>query len=218
MSIKDNDYKPVSNIPLRSPVAIGGFFLHFLRQRFSPGFHTEPWVWDPDITKTGIIIETGQTVENEVRNKRPAIYVLAGPSRAGNLVVGDKVTEQLRIETKDFTTRVDMNMTVNCESSKKTESHLLGWICFSSLIAAQEILRTKYHIANIGPFNMNPPVPGKKDKEMFVCGTTLGLSYDITWKSTAVQTFIKSFDLSLNLVGDQPESEFFTRIYLESNS
>ena len=88
MTIKIPRYTIQKYVPLKSPMALGGFFIHFLRTRFREGQEYVPWYWDSDLTKTQIIIETGDTVTNEQRNQRPALWVNVGRVSNNPIVIG----------------------------------------------------------------------------------------------------------------------------------
>lgn len=213
MSIRDTDYKPQKAIPLKSPLAIGGFMIHFLRQRFLPKKGTEPWTWSPDPTQTAIVIESGQTTENEVRNKKPGIYVNLSTLTAMDLVIGDKAFEPLNIRTESSIARLNLGVGISIESPKRGECFSIGWIVHSSFLAAHDLLRQKYEFIDMGPFTLNPPVPSKKDQEIFISAVTFNISYDVTWKETAVQTFVNDIELTIDLQGKTSPTEFFTDIY-----
>jgi hypothetical protein len=215
MSIRDTDYKPQENVSLRSPLAIGGFFIHYLRTRFNEAY-SPPWVWREDDTLTDLFVVAGSTIENEIRNNRPAVYVNVGPLREGSMVIGNNFQTEWLQDKKFSYSRIDMSVTVNCESSNRGECHLLGWSVFTALIAAQDVLRTKYRIANIGPFELIPPRPSKLDRETFISTVTIALSYELTWNVTAVQTAIKEIDLRLDMQGMSDPSGYLTQIYVSS--
>lgn len=215
MSIRDTDYKPQDTIPLRSPLAIGGFFIHFLQQRFLP-HHNLPWAWTDDDTTTGIFIISGGVIETEIRNNRPAIYVATGPLRGGSIVLGNRADESWRKEQKSSYVRIDMNVTINCESPNIGEASALGWTVFSSAMAAQDVLRTKYQIANIGPFDLVPPRPATKDRETYVSPVNIGLNYEFSFHVEAVQTFIKEINVSLDIKSNNDPTGYLTELYLGS--
>jgi len=215
MAIRDTDYKPVPNVALRSPLAIGGFFIHFLQQRFREGVDA-PYIWRPDFLDTELFITSGGSIENELRNNRPALYVNIGSMRSSSIVVGDKSHEPLNIVRESSYTRIDMNMTINCETPNVGESHNLGWMVYYSIIAAQDVIRSKYHIANMGPFELIPPRPSKKDRNLWIATINFGLNYEITWRTEAVQTFIKEFIMNLELNAGQNIPQYLTQVYAEA--
>lgn len=213
--IRDTDYTPVQGVPLRGPLAMGGFFIHYLRIRFGESW-SPPWIWRPNDTETDIFIISGGVIETEIRNNRPAIFVNVGTARAGDVVIGDRAdTARLKVQEGSYS-RVDMNMTINCESSNKGESHALGWCVFTALLAAKDVLRTKYQIANMGPFELIPPRPSKKDRETYISTINFAMAYELTWNVEAVQTVIKELDFTMDLQHEQDPTSFLTRIYVQS--
>jgi len=213
--IRDTDYKPVQGVPLKGPLAMGGFLIHYLRIRFSEEW-SPPWVWRPNELETELFITSGNVIETEIRNNRPAIFINVGTARAGDVVIGDRAdTSRMRVYEESYS-RVDMNMTINCESPNKGEVHALAWCVFTALLAAKDVLRTKYQIANMGPFELIPPRPSKKDRETFISTINFAMAYELTWNVDAVQTVIKELDLTLDLQHEQDPTSFLTRIYLQS--
>ncbi|MHA1302105.1 MAG: hypothetical protein ACTSPI_00185 [Candidatus Heimdallarchaeaceae archaeon] len=212
---RDTDYSPTEHIPLKSPLAIGGYFIHVLRRRFSDT--TLPWIWNADETETGIFILSGEIINQDIRNARPALYVNIGALRISDVVVGDRASTEWRREKEYSMSRVDMNITINSESRNKGESHGIAWYTTTAIVAAKDVIRTKYNIANMGPFNLNAPVPNKLDVEFFVSSLTFGISYEVSWNVDAVQTTIKELDILLNAETDESHSEFLTRIYLKNS-
>jgi hypothetical protein len=218
MSIRDTDYIPIESIPLKSPIAIGGFFIHFLQQRFKEGQHPL-YAWKEDILDTDIVIASGYTITNEIRNTRPALYVTMGQLQSDPIVLGDRASNILNVVKEFSYHRVNTSVTINVESNNRGESYNLGWFVFSSLLAAQDVIREKYMIYNLGPFSMNPPMPSNKDATSWVSQISAGISYELTSAVEPVQTFIRELDLTLQLVdNDTSVPGFFTKIYLNKRS
>jgi hypothetical protein len=213
--IRDTDYKPTTNVPLKSPLAIGGFLIHFLRGRYSEPFGA-PWIWRPNELDTDLFITSGNVIENELRNNRPAIYVTVGQSSLADVVLGDNAETLVRREQKFSYNKINLGVTINCESASRGESHQLGWFTFVSLAAARDVLRAKYRLPNMGNFSMSAPRPAKKDRETFVTSINLALTYELTWNVDKVQTDIKEIFFSLDLQADRDPTQFLTEIYLQS--
>jgi len=215
MVIRDTDYKPVPNVPLKSPLAIGGFFIHYLRKRYDEAYGA-PWCWREDELETDLFITSGNVIETEIRNNRPAIFVNIGQSSLGDVVIGDNA-ETLVARTKKYSyNRVNQGITINCESPLKGESHQLGWYTFVAIAAARDVLRAKYRIPNMGDFMLIPPRPAKKDRETFISTINLSLTYELTWNVDAVQTDIRELAFELDLTSANDPTGFLTKIYLQS--
>ena len=215
MSQRDDDYKPQNTIALKSPLAIGGYFIHFLQRRFL-AYNLLPWAWTDDDLTTGIFITSGGVIETELRNNRPAIYVTIGELRGGPVVIGNRAANEFLIEKKYNYSRIDLNVAINCESPNSGEAFAIGWIVFSSVMAAQEVIRDKYQISNIGPFGLVPPRPSNKERETYVSTVNVGLTYEFTFNVEAVQTFIKEIDVSLDINANNDPTGFLTRLYVGS--
>lgn len=215
MTIRDTDYKPNKNVPLRSPLAFGGFILHYLRIRFSESWDP-PYVYRPDDTETELFIVSGNTIANEIQNNRPAIYVNMGSAQSSDFVIGDRAHTEFFRDKENSYTRVDMSVTINCESPNRGESHGIGWLVYTALLSAKDVLRTKYQIANMGPFELIPPRPSKKDRETFISTINFRMSYELSWNVDAVQTVIREFELSLDLNTNRDPSSYLTKLYVQS--
>ena len=76
-----------------SPLAVIGLFVEVIRARFQESVvgTSLPWIWDRDIKKSTIAIESAYNEDQEHKNKRPAVFVDIDGAVLGRTVVGDRV-------------------------------------------------------------------------------------------------------------------------------
>ncbi len=113
---------PIASIRPGSGLAVIGLFVEIVRKRFTQE-NQLPWVWDNDIKKTKIAIESAFNEDSQVRNFRPAIYIDRDEQSVGRTVMGDFVGQQLKSGTRGFWALETVPILIECLAAKKRVGH-----------------------------------------------------------------------------------------------
>ena len=101
-----------------SGMAVVGVFVEIVRERFrSPGMN---WLYNDDIKKTGIAIESAFNEDDAHRNFCPAIFIDRDEEVIGRSVLGDLAGQNLMSGKKGFWALESVPILIECVAAKKS--------------------------------------------------------------------------------------------------
>jgi len=163
-----------------------GIFVAILRERFDPTTFSDPalqWAWKEDLKTTGIFIESGFNAKLEARNVRPAIWVDRAQNNYGRVAVGDQdqIPINLKYRHELFYSTAETDMLLDCTSSERGESMLLGSICQDTLHMSARLIEEAFGLRDMSPVILGQTVPYEKDKNLWNSPVEFRVYYEVRW-------------------------------------
>ena len=190
-------------IVVGSPLAIVGIFVAVLRERFAPGNGPEQWPWEEDLTKTGIVIESGfATLSLEEKNKKPAIFVDKDESVYGKMIIGDRVGVKLRNMLDAQWTLSTVPIVIECVSDAKGESAVIGDITQWTIHASSDAIQGAFSLHDMSPPVLGRTVPYESDKESWVTPVSFQVQYNVRWTTVPIAPILRELRARVHAVGD----------------
>lgn len=200
-----------SRIVPGSPLAIIGLFVEIIRKRFTADAGL-PWTWNPDVKATQILIESAFNENTEARNKRPAIYVDKEASTIGRTVLGDRVGVRLKTQLDGQWGLQTVPITVECVSSKRGESAILGDLIQLYIHASSDLIQAKFGLHELTPVTLEKTTPFSRDKDSWVSAVTFTIQYPVRWTLEPTQVILQEIEHEIINSGDETATEFFERL------
>lgn len=173
-----------------SALAIQGVFLEILRERFTSDANLD-WVWNPDITLTDIVIETGYNVETEQRNTIPALYINRLSTTPEKIMVGDRVGVQLKDQLEGFGALMGVALTIDCVAADEGASALLSDLVQFTLLAAQDVIQREFGFYDFSHPVLGPTQPFEKDKTKWNTVVNFNVQFWIRWSQVPVAPLLQ---------------------------
>lgn len=189
-----------NKIAAGSPLAIQGIFLEIIRERFRTDAGID-WAWDPDPTKTGILIEAGYNEETESRNQAPAIYVIRLQSVPARWAIGDRAGMHNPTDLEAFNALMTVSLSIECVSNDAGESAILGDIVQFMLICSQDVIEREFGFHSVGMPILGQTSVYDRDNRRWATINTMEVQFQIRWNQTPIRPLVNQVRLRLNNEG-----------------
>jgi len=183
-----------------SPLAIQGVFLEILRERFRSDAGIGI-VWDPDLTTTGILIETSFNAELEAFNQVPALYVNKLQTVPGKVVVGDRAGVRLPDHLEGFGALNTVVISIECVSNDEGESAILGDIVQYMLLASQDIIQREFGFYDFSHPALSPTTPFVRDQTKWATTVDFNVQFWIRWSQVPIAPLLQQIAQRITFKG-----------------
>jgi len=199
-----------------SPLAVIGLFVEVIRARFQESVvgTSLPWIWDRDIKKSTIAIESAYNEDQEHKNKRPAVFVDIDGAVLGRTVVGDRVGQVNSTSQEGFWSLDTQPILIECIAAKKGESYLLGDLIRMYLHASSDLIQATFGLHEMMPITLNRTQPVQKDKDGWITPLTFSIQVNVRWTTKPTRPLLQELALKLEQSGDADATTFFERVAL----
>jgi len=204
-----------SVIAAGSPLAIQGIFLEVIRERFTPNAGLN-WVWNPDITQTGVVIEASYNEETESRNETPAVYVTRQNTVPARVVVGDRAGVHLPDHLEGFAAYTTCQMQVEVVSNDEGESAVLGDIVQFMLLASQDVIQREFGLHDFTHPTLGPTQPSPRDVNKWSTMIDFQVSFWIRWSQVPIAPLLQQ--IATRVKGSTNPDSYFQEVVLNSLS
>lgn len=200
-----------------SGLAILGVFVAILRGRFSHVANDDfQWIWNDDITKTKIAIESAFNEDNQYRNKRPAIFVDRDEQVLGRTVLGDLAAQSLTSGKKGFFALDTVPILIECVAAKKSESAIIGDLARVFLHASSDLIQAKFGFHEMTPVNLGRTQPYPRDKDQWVTSITFSVQYPFRWTNKPTTALLQELEMQIGASGCEDATAFFEDLVLRA--
>lgn len=199
-----------------SRMAILGVFVEVTRKRFSEavvgnGF---PWPWNPDIKKTKIAIESAFNEDTAHRNFKPGIFIDIDDQVHGRVVLGDRVTQNLRTGTVAFWDLATVPILIECVAAKRAESATVGDLTGTFLHASSDLIQAKFGFHDMTPVTISRTQPFSKDKDTWVTSVTFTVQHVMRWTNKPTAPLLQEILIEATGSDADNPTAFFEEIAL----
>lgn len=205
-----------ANLWISSPLTLIGIFIAVLQERFDAETFSDPvlpWAWERDLKTTGIFIESGFNSKMEARNIRPAVWVDRAQNNYGRVSVGDQdqmpVNVKFRHET--FYSTAETDMLIDCTSSERGESMLLGSIVQDTLHMTARFIEASFGLRDMSPVILGRTVPYEKDKDLWNSPVEFRVFYEVRWAGVPMATLLERLYMK---IADKSDPETYFRNFI----
>lgn len=203
------------NIRPGSSLAVIGVFVEVIRKRFKLGMGL-PWVWDNDIKKTTVAIDSAFNEDKENSNVRPAIYVDRDDMVLGRTVLGDFVGQHLASGLKAFWALQTVPILIECVAAKKGESAVVADLVGVFLHASSDLIQAKFAFHEMTPVTVGRTQPFARDKLQWVTSVTFSVQYDMRWTNKPTAPLLQEIEAAIRASNVEDATAFFERIAVPS--
>jgi hypothetical protein len=196
-----------------SRMAVLGVFIEVVRRSFSPGVKPPnfQWLWDPDIKKTKIAIESSFNEDVTYRNFKPAIQIDIDDQTHGRVVLGDKAGQNLRTGAVHFWDLATVPILIECIAAKRAESAIIGDLVGAFLHTASDILQAKFAFHDMTPVTVGRTQPyTMADKDTWVTSVTFNVQHVMRWRNLPVAPLLREIELQATGTGEDADVFFET--------
>jgi hypothetical protein len=193
-----------------SPLAIIGLFVEVIRKRFAPT-QNAIYTWDPDPKRTQLAIESAFNEDDEIRNKRPAIFVDKDDSTIGRTVVGDFAGMNFHSGKKGFWALSTVPILIECVAAKKGECAILGDLIQMYLHASSDLIQSKFGLHEMTPVILGRTQPFERDKAAWITPVNFSIQYNVRWTNTPAEHIVNEIAMTVAVSGYATATEFFER-------
>lgn len=197
-----------------SPLAMIGLFVEVVRMRFQASVvGTDlPWVWDEDVNKTTIAIESAYNEDKEVRDKRPAIFIDVDGATLGRVVVGDRVGMANKTSQEGFWSLDTQPILMECVAAKKGESYLLADLVRIYLHASSDLIQASFGLHEMTPIVISRTQPLQKDKDCWITPLTFSVQVNVKWTTTPTRPLLNEIITKISTSSDKDATTYFQRV------
>jgi hypothetical protein len=206
----------IATIRPGSGLAVIGLFVEIVRKRFTQE-NQLPWVWDNDIKRTKIAIESAFNEDSQVRNFRPAIFIDRDEQTVGRTVIGDFVGQQLTSGKKGFWALETVPILIECLAAKKGESAIIGDLVHVFLHASSDLIQAKFGLHEMTPVSIGRTQPFQRDKDEWVTPVTFDVQYNFRWTNTPTAPLLQQIITTVEASGASTATTYFEQIALFGN-
>jgi hypothetical protein len=206
------------NVSIRpgSKLAVLGVFVEIIRRRFAadvvlPDFE---WLWDPDIKKTKIAVESAFNEDKEHRNFRPSVFIDCDDQTHGRVVLGDRAGKNLKTGLEGFWNLQVVPVLIECTAGKRGESARLGDIVGVFLQASSDLIQAKFGFHDMTPIVVGRTQPVTKDKDVWVTAVTFNVQYPMRWTNAPTAPLLQEIEVAIVASGVDNATTFFEEIAL----
>jgi hypothetical protein len=190
-----------------SPLAIQGVFLEIIRERFriDSGLGI---LWNPDLTTTGVLIETGYNEELEARNQVPAVYVNRLQTVPGKVMVGDRAGVRLPDHLEAFGALNTVVLSIECVSNDEGESAVLGDIVQYMLLASQDVIQREFGFYDVSHPSLSATLPYDRDQTKWATSVELNVQFWIRWTQVPIRPLLQQIAQRITTKGSDATGHF----------
>jgi hypothetical protein len=202
-----------------SPLAIVGIFVSILRERYKPGNGPPDHAWQEDLTKTGIVIESGfSSIGPEERNKKPGIFVDKDESVYGKIVIGDRAAVDLKTMKDVGWTLSTVPVLIECISNRKGESAVIGDIVQWTLHASSDAIQAAFSFHDMSPPTLGRTVPYESEQESWTTPVSFQVQYNVRWSTEPIKPLLNEVRTTLRQANAESPEEALIQIVLRSSA
>lgn len=184
-----------------SPLAIIGIFVAFLRERFAPGNGPSAYPWYEDATQAKIFIESAFEDNETKRGAKPALYVDKDQSVYGKSIIGDRAAHRFR-DSKDAQWCLStVPILIDCVSSRKGESAILGDITHWSIHVASDVIQKTFALHDMTPPTLGRTIPYEDDQEAWTTPVSFQVQYNVRWTVVPVAPLLSEIAMKIQSSG-----------------
>lgn len=194
-------------------MAVIGVMLEVVRKRFTAESKL-PWVWNADIKKTSVAIESAFNEDKEHKNFRPAVYIDRDEEVIGRTVVGDFVGQNFKAGVKGFWALSTLPIMIECVASKKAESAVIADLVKIYLLASSDLIQSAFGFHEMTPPSMSRTQPFSRDKEQWVTSISFSVQFDVRWTNTPTGPLLQKIMMEIGASGASSATEYFETIAL----
>lgn len=195
-------------------MAVIGMFVEVIRKRFStPG---QLYVWEPDIKKSSIAIESAFNEDAQQRNFRAAIFVDRDEQVIGRTVIGDMAGQNLRTGVKGFWALETVPILIECIAAKKAESAIIADIAGIFLHASSDLIQSAFGLHEMSPITRGRTSPSLRDKLQWTTPISFSTQFNLRWTNTPTAPLLQEIVTAIGASGVDSATEFFEGIALAS--
>lgn len=201
---KENESPP---LPLSSPLAILGAFLYIIRNRFTQD-NNLPWVWSPDNTITGIVIEAQYNPSAETEDARPGIYVDRDNTIYNKVSTGNLDQSQPRYLARGlehYISVANSDIVIDCVSPSRGESLQIADLVQTYLESSKQIIMRTFGFRDFSSIIRGRP--DIFDKQTYLHQTTVNfkIEYERRWAALPITPLLNG----LRITPDERLATFF---------
>lgn len=199
-----------------SKLAVLGVFVEIVRRRFALETVTADfqWLWDADINKTKLAVESAFNEDKTHRNFRPAVYVDCDDQTMGRVVLGDRVGQNLKTGLEGFWNLQSVPILIECVTAKRAESAALGDAVGVFLQASSDLIQAKFGFHDMTPITVGRTQPSSRDKDQWVTGVTFVVQYPLRWTNAPTAPLLQELEATITASGCDSATEFFEAVAL----
>ncbi len=200
-----------------SPLAVVGIFVAFLRERFAPGNGLDDYPWYEDALQSKIFIESAFEDNETKRGAKPALYVDKDQTVYGKSILGDRAAHRFR-DSKDAQWCLStVPILIDCVSSRKGESAVLGDITHWSLHVASDVLQKTFALHDMTPPTLGRTTPYEDDQEAWTTQISFHVQYNVRWTVVPVAPLFSELSLKIQNSG-MSANEYLLELVTRSNT
>lgn len=205
------------NIRPGSAMAVIGMLVEVIRKRFT---HESglPYLWEPDIKKTTIAIESAFNEDAQQRNFRAAIYVDRDEQIIGRTVIGDLAGQNLRTGVKGFWALETVPILIECIAAKKAESAIIADIVGLFLHASSDLIQSAFGLHEMSPVTRGRTSPSLRDKTQWTTPVSFSTQFNLRWTNTPTAPLLQEIIAAIGVANVDSATEYFEGIALASQT
>lgn len=198
-----------------SPLAVVGLFVEIVRARFQPSVVGSelPWVWDTDIKKTRIAIESAYVEDQAHRDFTPGLFIAVPEATYGRTVVGDKAGQNFGSGRTGFFALDTHQIAIECKAAKRGEAYILGDLVRVFLQASSDEIQAKFGLHEMTPLTLGQPQPRQADKDIWVAPVTFTVQIPARWSTRPTGPLLRQVIMRINESGTDA-TDYLTTIAL----
>jgi hypothetical protein len=185
-----------------TPLTIINIFVECLRERFTAG-NSSPalskWAWTNDDKTTKIFIESGFSINAEVRGKRPGIWVDISQNVYGNVSLGpfDQIAVLDRSRTEMYYSMADTDIMIACTSPNRGESMQLGSIAQEFLHMTSRPIMETFALRSMTPVIMTHTDYFDRERELWNTPVQFRVGYEVRWATRPQAVLLNNIRLRI---------------------
>ncbi len=193
-----------------SPLAIIGLFVEVIRKRFAPS-QNALYQWNADPKRTQIAVDSAWNEDDEIRNKRPAVYVDRDETTPGRTVLGDFAGQNLFSGKKGFWSLATVPIAIECVAAKKGESGILGDSVWIYLLASSDLIQAKFGLHEMTPPTLGRTAEYERDKKAWITPINFTVQFNLRWTNTPIAPMMQEIVSDIVSAGDATATAYFER-------
>lgn len=199
-----------------SKLAVLGVFVEIIRRRFAIGTVDAnfQWLWNTDILKTKLAVESAFNEDKAHRNFRPAVYVDCDDQTMGRVVLGDRAGHNFKTGLEGFWNLQSVPILIECVAAKRAESATLGDTVGVFLQASSDLIQGKFGFHDMTPVTVGRTQPTGRDKDQWVTSVTFVVQYPQRWTNAPTAPLLQELELDITASGVDSATEFFETVAL----
>lgn len=195
-----------------SSMAVVGVFVEVVRARFRcPG---TDWLYDDDVKKTKIAIESAFNEDQAHRDFCPGIFIDHDEEIIGRSVIGDRAGQNLLTGKQGFWALESVPILIECVAAKKAESSIIADLTGIFLHASSDLIQAKFGFHEMTPVTRGRTQPFPRDKKHWITPVTFNVQYNLRWTNAPSGPLIQEVIMRADLSGFDNATQYFEHIAL----